>query len=63
MKLFLIKISKEDAKCLNKEYGIKFGEGGISHSYTKNRKYYLCESKYNMNIFRKMTKEKYRIAK
>lgn len=45
----MIKISKEAAHKLNKEFKIRFGENGISH--TKNshhRTYYLCESENNL---------------
>lgn len=44
----LIKISKDAAHKLNKEYGVKFGENGISKTTTKHPNYYLCESEYNL---------------
>lgn len=44
----MIKISKEDALKLNKEYGVKFGENGISRTHGHNKHYYLCESEYNL---------------
>lgn len=40
---------------LNKEYGIPYlREGGISHSRTKNKKYYLCEDRQNLKLLRKI---------
>lgn len=49
-------ISKSLAHKLNKEYGIPFKDGGISHSYTRNgRHYYLCESYANMQKLREAT--------
>ena len=53
----LIKISKDDAMRLNKKYGIPYGENGISHTVTKHS-YFLCESRYNMNIYRKYEESK-----
>jgi hypothetical protein len=45
----MIKISKDVAHKLNRDYGVPFKEGGISHTYSgKSRTYYLCESKKNM---------------
>lgn len=41
---------------LNKNYNIRYGENGISHTYTKNRKYYLCERTYNINALEKIRK-------
>ena len=37
-------------------YNIPYGENGISHSYTKNRKYYLCSREYNLNALEKIRK-------
>ena len=53
----MIQIAKEIAHKLNKEYGVVFGENGISKSGT-GRKFYLCESKYNMNALNKLTNRK-----
>lgn len=53
----MILIAKEVAHKLNKEYGVPFGENGISKSGT-GRKYYLCESKYNMSALKKLTDRK-----
>ena len=52
----MIKIKKEDALKLNKAYGIKFGEGGISNtSNHHHRKYYLTESEYNLRSLLKFS--------
>lgn len=51
----MIKISKEIAHKLNKDYGVPFGENGISHTYSCRKKsYYLCESKRNMDKYKKI---------
>lgn len=52
----ILLISKELAHKLNKEYGVKFGEGGISTSKTKHKKYYICECQKNMIALEKATK-------
>lgn len=44
----MIKIQKEVAKKLNKEYKIPYKEGGISKTSSKHPTYYLCESEYNL---------------
>lgn len=49
----ILKISKETAHELY-GMGVPFGEGGISHSHTSNKKYYLCESRKNMKLLRKI---------
>lgn len=57
----MIKISKEDAIKLNKEYGIRFGENGISHTCSchGNRKtYYLCTNSKNISIYNKIQSQK-----
>lgn len=52
-------ISKSLAHKLNKEYGVPFKDGGISHSYSRNGKhYYLCESRANMQKLREAIKNK-----
>ena len=48
-------ISKEIAHKLNKEFGVPFGENGISVSGTR-RKYYLCESRKNLSLLKKLEK-------
>ena len=50
----LKEISKEEAHVLNKEHGVSFGCYGISHTYTKHKKYYLCESSKNMQALNKV---------
>lgn len=52
----LIKISKSDAIKLNKDYGIPYGNNGISHTVSNVRTYYLCESEYNMKMLRRIKK-------
>ena len=54
----ILLISKEIALKLNKEYGVPYGEGGISTTGKLNgrHKYYLCESKKNMILLEKVTK-------
>lgn len=52
----ILLISKKEATTLNEEYGVRYGENGISHTYTKSRKYYLCENKYNLNALEKIRK-------
>ena len=51
----MIKISREDALKLNKEYGVKFGENGISHSHGHHKNYYLTESEYNLRSLLKFS--------
>ena len=52
----MIKISKEIAKELNSNYGVPYGENGISHTIGKGKKktYYLCESTWNMQKLQKL---------
>ena len=51
----ILLISKENAHKLNKEFGVPFGENGISVSGTR-RKYYLCESRKNLSLLKKLEK-------
>ena len=51
----ILLISKEIAHKLNKEFGVPFGENGISISGTR-RKYYLCESRKNLSLLKKLEK-------
>ena len=44
----MIKISKKEAFILNKEYGVVYGSGGLSHDI-KRRHYYLCETNDNIS--------------
>ena len=52
----MLLISKEIAQKLNKECGVPFGENGISTSKTKHKKYYLCESRANLEKLKHITK-------
>lgn len=52
----ILNISKKDAHKLH-EMGVPFGEGGISHTHTSHKKYYLCESRNNMKLLRKIEKK------
>lgn len=49
----LLKISDIEAKELNK-MGIPYGEGGISHTYTRKKHYFLCEAKKNLEMLSKL---------
>ena len=51
----ILLISKEIAHKLNKEFGVPFGENGISVSGTR-RTYYLCESSKNLSLLKKLGK-------
>ena len=52
----MIKISKEVAQELNSNYGVPYGENGISTTVGKGRKrtYYLCESAKNMKLLNEL---------
>ena len=54
----ILLISKEIAHKLNKEFGIPFGENGISSTGKLNgrHKYYLCESRKNLSLLKKLEK-------
>lgn len=47
-KNILIKIKKEDAMKLNKDYGVRFGENGISKTHGHHKNYFLTESEHNL---------------
>lgn len=52
----MIKISKEIAHKLNNDYGVPFGENGISRTCShKKKNYYLCMSEDNMEKFKLAT--------
>jgi hypothetical protein len=51
----MLQISKEIAHKLHKKYGVRWKDGGISTSTTKYKKYYLCESEYNLKSLLKIT--------
>ena len=57
----ILLISKEIAHKLNKEFGVPFGENGISLTGKENgrHKYYLCESSKNKEFLSKVIAEKY----
>lgn len=57
VKIILL-ISKELAHKLNKEYGVPFGENGISMTGKLNgrHKYYICENKRNLSLLEKLEK-------
>ena len=54
----IILISKKIAHKLNKEFGVPFGENGISSTGKLNgrHKYYLCESSKNLSLLKKLEK-------
>lgn len=54
----ILLISKEIAHKLNKEFGVPFGENGISLTGKENgrHKYYLCESRKNLSLIKKLEK-------
>lgn len=55
----MLLISKEEAHKLHDEYGVRWKDEGISHTYSKHGKhYYLCESKYNMRALKEMRSKK-----
>ena len=54
--IIIILISKEIAHKLNKEFGVPFGENGISTSKTNHKKFYLCESRKNLSLLKKLEK-------
>ena len=54
--IIIILISKEIAHKLNKDFGVPFGENGISSSKTNHKKYYLCESRKNLSLLKKLEK-------
>lgn len=49
----MIAITKKTMEALIKEYGLEFGENGISRTYGHNHHYYLCESYKNLDKLRK----------
>lgn len=53
----MIKISKEAAHKLHSEYGVRFGENGISKTTTKHPNYYLCESERNLRALLEFTSD------
>lgn len=55
----MINISKNEAHRLHNEYGVKWKDDGISHTYSRNGKhYYLCTSPYNMQALKELRSKK-----
>ena len=54
----LKEISGDEAKILNSVYNVPFGSYGISHSYSRHKKYYLCECKNNLRALNEIRKAK-----
>ena len=52
----LKEISVDEAKILNSMYNVPFGAYGISHSYSRHKKYYLCECKNNLMALNEIRK-------
>ena len=44
----MIKIKKNDALRLNQEFGVQYGENGVSKTHSHHPHYYLCTSEYNL---------------
>lgn len=57
----MIKITKDEMNHLINK-GVRWGEGGISHTYTKYHHYYLTESKPNLTLLRQYRESKMTIA-
>jgi hypothetical protein len=53
----MIPITKAERDALTKKYGIQYGEGGISRTFTHSSHYYLCESKKNKDKLKEYYKE------
>ena len=53
----MIPITKLERDALTKKYGVWYGEGGISRSYTHSPHYYLCESDKNKKNLRQYYEE------
>ena len=53
----LIKISKEIAQELNRNYGVPYGENGISRTHGHHKKYFLCESRKNLSLLSKIRQD------
>ena len=47
--IVIIPITKDEAQRLNKEYGVKFGDYGISSTHTKHKNFFLTENRTNLN--------------
>ena len=49
----MIKISREESKLLAK-MGVPYGENGISHTHSHNKKYFVAETKRNLALLNKL---------
>ena len=49
----MLKISVIEAKELNK-MGVPYGENGISHTHSHNKKYFIAETKRNLALLNKL---------
>ena len=47
--IVIIPITKDEAQRLSKDYGVKFGDYGISSTHTKHKNFFLTESRSNLN--------------
>ena len=47
--IVIIPITKDEAQKLNKEYGVKFGDYGISSTHTKHKNFFLTENRSNID--------------
>ena len=47
--IVIIPITKDEAQRLNKEYGVKFGDYGVSSTHTKHKKFFLTENRTNID--------------
>lgn len=47
--IVIIPITKDEARRPNKEYGVKFGDYGISSTNTKHKNFFLTENRTNLN--------------
>ena len=47
--IVIIPITKDEARRLHKDFGVKFGDYGISSTHTKHKKFFLTENKSNLN--------------
>ena len=47
--IVIIPITKDEAQRLNNEYGVKFGDYGISSTHTKHKNFFLTENRTNLN--------------
>ena len=59
----LKEITKDEARILNSAYNVPFGSYGISRSYSRHKKYYLCECKNNLMALNEIRKAEKNIGK